>query len=310
MDRPSADPADPSAAAPFAWPPRRGLPVALDSGLPARLHGPRPAPAPADRSAWHHFESAFLDLSAPPLRHRAREADWLPDSSDAYCQRCGRSVGSATVSPDGCPDCAGVRFAWDRLVRLGEYTGPLRTWIHEVKFTRWRRLGIELGERLGWALVNAAERDPQAQRLQPVLLPVPDHPIRRIWRGIDHTAVIAAGVARTTGWPLWQPLRRRFGRSQLSNPASERAANVARSYGIRKGARPLQEGFLLVVLDDVITTGATMRCCCRLAASAAGDKMDRRGSPVWAACLARAELGRGDGRAGSSPRRARRLNDP
>lgn len=287
----------------FAWPPRKGEPAASGACVPPLLPAPptrsRPPAASIRRSAWNHFECAFLDLTAPPLAIREQEAGWVAEGPGDYCPRCGRTLGAERESPDGCAECAGVKFAWDRMVRLGEYAGPLRTWIHEVKFTRWRRLGIDLGERLGRALVEAWGRSHEPSEPRPVIVPVPDHPLRRVWRGIDHTAVIAFGVARMTGWPVWQPLHRRLGHSQVSVPASQRAANIARSFGIRNGSVPPPLTRSVVVIDDVVTTGATMRTCCRLAARAVGTRGNERRGAVWAACLGRVERdgpGAGPGR--------------
>lgn len=290
MARPSAERIEPPDPKRFVWPPRRGAPNATVAE-PARASTARPrlGVVPVRRSAWNEFESAFLDVTAAPLPQRAFDAGWMADGPDAYCPRCGRTLGATPAPPDGCDECAGVRFAWDRMVRLGEYAGPLRAWVHEVKFTRWRRLGFDLGQRLGQSLLEAWNQRAEASRACPVVVPVPDHPLRRVWRGIDHTAVIAAGVVRATGWPLWQPLQRRLGRSQLSLPASERAANVAKSFGLRRVFSPLGESGLVVVVDDVVTTGATMRACCRHVARAAVVRGNERGTEVWAACLARAQ---------------------
>lgn len=289
MLSPSSDRDVPSAAARFAWPPRRGGPSApVRPPEAAQSSRPRSPAPPIRRSVWNHFECAFLDLAAAPFALRAQEAGWAPDPPDAYCPRCGRTLGGERDSPDGCRECAGVKFAWDRMVRLGEYAGPLRTWVHEVKFTRWRRLGIDLGERLGLALLDAWRAEAAESAGPPVIVPVPDHPLRRVFRGIDHAAVIAAGVRRATGWAVCQPLHRRLGRSQLSVPASQRAANVARAFGIREGCQPVAGAGLVVVVDDVVTTGATMRTCCRMAAKSCRSRGNDRGPRVWAACLGRA----------------------
>jgi predicted amidophosphoribosyltransferase len=184
------------------------------------------------------------------------------------------------------------------MVRLGVYAGPLRRWVHEIKFTRWRRLGEDLGEMLGAALRTAYAEHGPGER-PPLLVAVPDDPFRRIWRGIDHAAVITQRVARVTGWPVIRPLYRRPGRSQLSVPPSERAANAARAYGLRKGRwREDLASKTVVLVDDVVTTGATMRACAK-AITGAWSRGEREGRPrVWAACLGRAEIraGPGDGR--------------
>lgn len=233
------------------------------------------------------MERVFLDITARPLRERAVEAGWAPDDASEYCARCGRTLHAKAALPEGCDTCRGMRLAWSRIVRLGEYAGPLRTWIHEVKYTRWRRLGHDLGEMLGQALL-ARWIEHGGLSLEPVIVPVPDASLRRLLRGIDHAMVIARGVQAATGWRLAQPLHRRFGSSQVSVAPSERATNVARSFGIRKGFDIDQfRGGTVVLIDDVLTTGATLRTCARLIASACRKGGKGGGPNVWAAILAR-----------------------
>jgi predicted amidophosphoribosyltransferase len=281
----------------FRWPPRQANVEAKpdQSGGTTGMVAASRRERNSGESAWSEFESVFLDVTAPPLPRRAMEAGWTPDSPGRYCPRCGVSVAVGEVTGEGCQRCAGVRFAWDRLVRLGEYGGPLRRWVHEVKFSRWRRLGHDLGRLLGEALLEA-HRYETASGQVPLLVAVPDNGWRRVWRGIDHAAVITAGVSAVTGWPVARPLLRHPGRSQLGVPASQRAGNVAGSYGVRKDLGRLR-GWTgrVVVVDDVVTTGATMRTCCRLIVKACGNNGNGVEGRVWGACLARAVPAREEG---------------
>lgn len=163
------------------------------------------------------------------------------------------------------------------MVRLGEHAGPLRDWVHEVKFTRFQALGVTLGHRLGRRVIEAGGDGPGW-----LVVPAPTTRRRRLARGVDHAGAIAAGVAAETGWPVRRLLARRHRPSQTSLPASERKRNAAGAFRRRGGAR-LGDARVLVV-DDVMTTGATASAACR--ALVKGLKAAERPEAVWVAVVA------------------------
>lgn len=223
--------------------------------------------------------------TAASLSRRMREAGWSAQPFEGYCNRCGQTVGPYETDEFGCAACRGRRLPWDRFARLGPHAGALREWIHEVKFTRWRRLGFDLGEMLGRRLLEAG-----APRERVCVIPSPMSLRRRLTRGIDHAAVIAAGVAGELGCPLVVALRRKHRRTQRGLSAAERKKNVVgvftRAFGVDL------KGWNVVVVDDVVTTGATMEAMCR-ALRKRGGMRRAPGVQVWAAALAAAEWDRG-----------------
>lgn len=281
--QPPGDPPDAAALHPTA----AGVDGQVGVGGSVDFEEVRPSGAPT--SAWDIIEDVWLDLVAPPLPRRMAEFGWSPDPPEAYCHRCGATVGPHEATAVGCTACEGRRFPWSRLVRLGEYRPPLSLFVQEVKFTGWRRLGRELGQLLAGAVgpaLEAAGRDPDGV----LVVPVPTTFFRRMARGIDHTHVLAAAVARTLHAPLRQPLRRRHRPSQLDVLPSDRASNVS---GTMRLSRPRQlarvveagAGGTILVVDDVTTTGATLRATCNAL------RQGLRGVPVakrphiWAALL-------------------------
>jgi predicted amidophosphoribosyltransferase len=91
------------------------------------------------------------------------------------------------------------------------------------------------------------------------LAPVPSTALRRRQRGADPVLDLARCWSRNWGLPLIRPLRRRAGRAQKDLGAAERAGNLVQAFRL-VGAVPANPPPLLLV-DDVITTGATLEAC-------------------------------------------------
>lgn len=266
----------------FVWPPAATEAVASA----ARAVTPQPASPRGGFGAaiarWAHAAEEFwLEPTALPLARRMAQCGWAPDVFGAFCDRCGRTVGPHEGDEFGCSGCRGTRLPWARFVRLGAHEGDLRQWVHEVKFTRWRRLGADLGAMLG-DRVAAAGLGPgipgRPQRL--CVAPMPTTWRRLAERGVDHAGAIAEGVARRLRAPLVRALRRRHRPSQVEVTASQRLRNVSGAF------RPVWgvdlSGWTVVLVDDVRTTGATLRAASR----ALGRMQERRPAEIWCAAVA------------------------
>lgn len=274
-------------AAKFAWPPKTPDRTATARERTSAAVPSQPAPANLRRpSVFRSIERTWLGLTTPPLTERIAAAGWVPSLPHEYCPRCGHNIGPHESDDTGCSRCRSRRFPWERLIRLGEFSGLLREVIHEVKFTRWRRLGHDLGLLLGAAL-NRAIDDAELPRDHCVLVPVPCSFRRRIARGIDHTLVLSRGVAAATGLPIVRALSRSHRPTQLSLPASQRAENIAGSMRPRRGVD--LAGRFVIVLDDVTTTRATLLGACRTVekgCKSAPEGRNRRPDGLWAAVAA------------------------
>jgi len=157
--------------------------------------------------------------------------------------------------------------------------GTLRELLHQYKYSGILECGSELAEVMG----NFAGRSrPLLAGLLgsgAVIVPVPLHPWREAWRGFNQAGVLAAAAAASTGLPVRELLRRRFGwrrQTQLDSPR-KRLQNVENAISAAPG-RAIPEAVLLV--DDVFTTGATFSACAR--------KLKERGAKrVWGLTLLR-----------------------
>jgi predicted amidophosphoribosyltransferase len=161
---------------------------------------------------------------------------------EQLCERCESGLGGLMPCSTPVP---GLDAAWS----AAPYEGIARDLVMALKFGA--RLG--LGRR---AAAVIAERAP-ARLLVGVIVPVPPAPARRRWRGFDAAETIAAALSVETGLPLGLCLRRSQGRRQVGRPRRER---LAASPQVGLAGRP-PAGAVLV--DDVVTTGATISACSR-----------------------------------------------
>lgn len=143
----------------------------------------------------------------------------------------------------------------------GIYEGSLRAIIHALKYHGHTSLARPLGSRM---------RDAAGEWLDDaVVVPVPLHPWRSLRRGFNQADLLAC----TLGRPVWRPLRRhRLARAQAGLHADERRANVANVYSLRWW-RQRDVPRTVVLVDDVLTTGATADACARVLRGAGVDRV-------------------------------------
>lgn len=197
--------------------------------------------------------SALLDFLYPPL-----------------CISCGRLLESGREHV--CPDCwSAIKratrdlplFAETRtkLVASGfvadlvtvfvfEKEGPFQAIAHALKYSGIQQVGIELGRRLGTVLFNEGI---QAD----AIVPVPLHKRKLRERGFNQSLLIARGVSEVLGTPVRADLvrRSRWTQTQTALSKEERKQNVENAF---ECSEQDLRGVRIIVVDDVITTGATI----------------------------------------------------
>ena len=183
--------------------------------------------------------------------------DELPGAGAMRCLRCGIGLGRAPGARGGatnlpqCDRCLRAPPAFDRTIVLADYAPPLDRLIVALKFHGEIALARPLGALLAVRLQAQARERPEA------LTWVPLAPQRLAGRGFDQAHAIARSAARRLGTAAAVPLLRRLRetRTQSTLPAAQRLENLAGA--IR--ADPAAAGRCVVVVDDVMTSGATLQ---------------------------------------------------
>jgi len=153
-----------------------------------------------------------------------------------------------------CRECADWPEALGRARFATLLAPPADTLVHALKYGGWPELAGELGRQM--ATVRLPEAPVATRR---VVVPVPTTRRRVRARGYNQAALLARSVAEALDLPLVDGLIRvRGGATQVALPPSQRRANVRGAFAARGGeAAPRIEGAHVVLVDDVLTTGAT-----------------------------------------------------
>jgi ComF family protein len=187
--------------------------------------------------------------------------DALHDPAEAVCPAClwrFPETGFARM-----PDNPVERLFWGRVPLAAAtsryyFTGAsaLQAVLHALKYQGDRGAGHLLGRLLGRSLREAGRFvTPDA------ILPMPLHPARERLRGYNQAEVLARGVSETTGIPVAASLlqRRSHTASQTRKNRSERWRNVSDAFHV--GMPDAVAGRKLLLVDDVVTTGASLEAC-------------------------------------------------
>lgn len=158
---------------------------------------------------------------------------------------------------------------YDRARAVARYDGTMRDLVLSLKFHDQHQARRLFGR---W-LVDAG-RDILADA--EVIVPVPLSRLRLIWRRFNQSAILAQEVGRLTGVPF-RPLtlvRTRRTRPQPGLSRSEREANVRGAFDVPAAQKADITGRAVLLVDDVVTTGATIAACAKALKSAGARRVD------------------------------------
>lgn len=182
------------------------------------------------------------------------------------CKKCGLPIGSLDQagfeSPFLCSICRKKEWAFE-IARAGfVFDGPVRDAIHLLKYQGHFSIGAWLGQKMGEILKHVFHN--RENKEEAFIVPVPLSPDRWRDREFNHSLALAVPVSKSFGFPIsTSVLQRTDGAApQVGLTPKERWSNVRGTFRV-KGLKSVI-GKKIILVDDVLTTGATSNECARV----------------------------------------------
>lgn len=189
--------------------------------------------------------------------------------NESVCKTCGKPLYLDYQTSDYCcGDCLGDPPPYDILRSFGRYEGGLRKMIHHFKYNRLPGLADDLSGFLIDVMKNAHFPNDFDR-----VFYVPVHRNKLIERGFDPTFLLAGNIAAEFDVPLSTNTLRKVKETvpQVSLSRKDRLKNVTGTFSFE--STNLIEGKKVLLVDDVYTTGATMKECSTVLKSSGAEKV-------------------------------------
>ena len=185
------------------------------------------------------------------------------------CDSCGAPVQESKVEPSYCDQCLGSPPAWDRGRCSVLYEGAGRKLTLLLKHSDRLDLVPEMAR---WMYLSSEPL------LEPemIFVPVPLHRWRLLRRRFNQAAVLAQSMAQFDGSSAWVDLLCRIKPTNMQKgmDRAARFANLSQSMVMKKPNRDNLKGRSVLLIDDVMTTGATLSACAEVCKKAGAKKVN------------------------------------
>jgi len=203
---------------------------------------------------------AFQDLFFPPVCLYCQRIIEPPGDIPILCHQCLRSLHPLPAEFPQVHILNRLHPCYiNELWIAFEFNEVIRLLLHGIKYQKMPRLGIRIG---GYASENF--RNKLAAVGDSLVLPVPLHKVRRKEREYNQSSYIARGIFEEHGANVVENLliRKRYTSSQTKLNRMKRKLNVKDAFSLSD--KSVVKDNIVVLVDDVVTTGATMNECARL----------------------------------------------
>ena len=189
----------------------------------------------------------------------------------SFCANCLEKLPEISVDANCCPGCGGFQDGalaicsrclaepqrlWKEAAAALEYRGYAKELIRRFKFGNAPELARPLGRILS---ETALKKNITAD----IIVPIPLDPLRNWSRGYNQSALLALMVSDKTSIPVAEILNRRLSRSKQSmRSRRERHTALKNAFALKNGCSAAGKNILL--LDDVLTTGATLHAAAKV----------------------------------------------
>lgn len=189
--------------------------------------------------------------------------------SEPLCDRCGVPLDYRTGEETWCPVCLARPPRWQRARAALVYDDVSRRPVLDLK-RGGRRDG--LATFAGWMTQAGGRLVDEAD----VIVPVPLHYTRLVSRGFNQSGWLAQAIGKLSGKSVLVDglVRHRRTPSQAGLSGRARRRNVAGAFRVRRSREKRIEGAQVLLIDDVLTTGATLSACVRALKRAGARQVD------------------------------------
>lgn len=213
--------------------------------------------------------TSFFDFFLPRLCSACKNK--LSSAEQFVCDHCFHNI--KTVTPAQLQSEFERKFLQEKLISgfqsllVFEKDKEFQSIVHELKYNGKFRIGIFLGK-----LVAINLKEIIQEWDADLIIPVPLHSLKKAERGYNQAYFIAIGVNKILNIPVNQSIiaRSRFTESQTTMNLLQRKENIKDAFELRKNKIAGQR---IIILDDIITTGATTNECAKILLNANADKV-------------------------------------
>lgn len=189
-----------------------------------------------------------------------------------FCERCGKPYDGSITVKFICSDCKSSKIYFDRARSAVGYDGIVKKALHLYKY----RSALWIEPMLAQILTTTMQKDLDSSKWDSII-PVPLHFVKFNERGFNQSERLSKSISKVTAIPVNKNVLKRikYTETQTALDKTKRSENVKNAFLVKDNSGWMN-GKKIILVDDVMTTGATVNECARMLRRAGVAKID-----VW-----------------------------